>query len=135
MSQAEKRVRSVPGAEVFFGESVAQYLADLSDEAYATETAAEGLLLGKLYSDDRGSYCIVSGVSQDLSGISNAVGWFRSAEGGSSVDQSDIRKVRSLFGYAKTYVIAVDCGRGEMATYSVENGVARKVPSAMVENL
>ncbi len=135
MIQTEKRARSVPGAELFFGESVAQYLADLSDEAYATETTTEGLLLGKTYSDDRGSYCIVSGVSQDLGRSSHAVGWFRSVEGGSSMDQSDIRKIQSLFGYIKVYVIAVDCSLGEMATYSVENGVARKIPSAMVENL
>ena len=135
MTQTEKRTRSMPGAELFFGESVAQYLADLSDEAYASETCIEGLLLGKLYFDDRGTYCIVSGLTQDLSRIPNAVGWFRSCEGNCTMTQADVRKVQSLFGYTKVYAIAVDCSGGEMAMYSVDNGVARKVPSAMVENL
>lgn len=125
----------MPGAELFFGESVAQYLADLSDEAYDSETSIEGFLLGRFYSDDRGIYCIVSGVTQDPDRTSHAVGWFRSAEGGCVMGQSDVRKVQSLFGYRRAYVISVDCSRGEMAMYSVENGVARKVPSAMVENL
>jgi hypothetical protein len=41
----------------------------------------------------------------------------------------------SLFGYIRVYAIAVDYAQGSMAMYSVENGAARKVPSAMVENL
>ncbi len=135
MTQIEMRIRSVPGAELFFGESVAQYLADLSDEAFRTETSIEGLLLGRIYSDECGVYCVVSGVTQDFDRSSHAVGWFKSGDGDCSMDQSDVRKTQALFGYSKAYAISVNCTRGEMATYSVENGVARKVPSVMVENL
>lgn len=131
----EKRTRPVSGAELFFGESVAQYLADISDEAYGSESASEGLLLGKLYSDDCGTYCIVSGVTQDLSETSNAVGWFRSSEGGCTITQTDIVELQSIFGYVPAYAVIIDCFKGEMAMYAVKNGVARKTPSVMIENM
>ena len=134
MTQTEKIKRTVPGAELFFGESVAQYLADLSDEAYAEETETEGLLLGRIYHDDGGEYAVISGVSGDLAQMKDAVGWFRSSDGRCDIDQSDVRRIISLFGYVRVYVIAVDYSQGAMAMYAVENGVARKVPSAMIEN-
>lgn len=135
MTQTECRRRTVPGAELFFGESVAQYLADISDEAFYSGAEAEGLLLGKVCYDDIGSYCIVSGVSQDLSNTEHAVGWFRSSASGTGPGPEGIRRLISLFGYVKRYAIVIDYSVGTMAMFAVENGAARKVSSAMVENL
>ena len=143
MTQTDGNRRTVPGAELFFGESVAQYLADLSDDVFSEEGYAEGLLLGRRYRDDLGQYVIISRVTQDMSRTADAVGWFKSSES-CDIDQNDISRMVSLFGYIRmvslfgyirVYAIAVDYAQGSMAMYSVENGAARKVPSAMVENL
>ena len=133
MTQTDGNRRTVPGAELFFGESVAQYLADLSDDVFSEEGYAEGLLLGRRYRDDLGQYVIISGVTQDMSRTADAVGWFKSSES-CDIDQNDISRMVSLFGYIRIYAIAVDYAQGSMAMYAVENGVSRKVPSAMVEN-
>ncbi len=135
MTQAEFLARSVPGAELFFGESVAQYLADISDEAYGEEAEATGFLLGKAYRDTAGEYAVVSGITQDASKSANAVGLFRSSLSGISATQEDVRRSAAVFGYVRAYLIIVDAVQGAMAMYVVENGAARKVPSAMVENL
>ena len=134
MTQTETNRRTVPGAELFFGESVAQYLADLSDDVFSEEGYAEGLLLGRRYRDDLGEYVIVSGITQDLSRTKDAVGWFKSSES-CDIGQADIARMVALFGYVRTCAIAVDYAQGSMAMYIVENGVARRAPSAMVENL
>ena len=133
MTQTDSR-RTVPGAELFFGESVAQYLADLSDDVFSEEGYAEGLLLGRRYRDDLGQYVIISGVTQDMTNVKDAVGWFKSSDS-CEINQQDIGRMVSLFGYIRIYAIAVDYAQGSMAMYSVENGAARKIPSAMVENL
>lgn len=135
MTQIGFLPRSVPGAELLFGESVAHYLADISDEAYGEETETSGFLLGKVYRDSAGEYAIVSGVTQDPSRSSNAVGLFRSSLSGMGATQEDVRRATSVFGYVRTYMIIVDAVQGAMSMFVVENGVARKVPSAMVENL
>lgn len=133
MTQTDNR-RTVPGAELFFGESVAQYLADLSDDVFSEEGYAEGLLLGRRYRDDLGQYVIISGVTQDMTNVKDAVGWFKSSDT-CEINQQDIGHMVSLFGYIRIYAIGVDYAQGSMAMYAVENGAARKVPSAMVENL
>lgn len=135
MTQMEEIKRVVPGAELFFGESVAQYLADISDEAFYSGAEAEGLLLGKLYHDDLGVYCIVSGITQDLSDTAHAVGYFRSSSEGSLMDQAGLRRASALLGHGRIYAVVVDQAKGEMAMYRLENGTFWKVPSAMVENL
>ena len=133
MTQTDSR-RTVPGAELFFGESVAQYLADLSDDVFSEEGYAEGLLLGRRYRDDLGQYVIISGVTQDMTNVKDAVGWFKSSDS-CEINQQDIGRMVSLFGYIRIYAIAVDYAQGSMAMYAVENGAARKIPSTMVENL
>lgn len=135
MSQIEEINRTVPGAELFFGESVAQYLADISDEAYTEEKEAVGFLLGRFYRDAKGIYAVVSGVTQDVAKAASAVGIFRSSLSGGDASQEDVRRAASVFGYTRTYLIVIDAVQGAMAMYLVENGVARKVPSAMIENL
>ncbi len=135
MSQTEFVPRSVPGAELFFGESVAQYLADISDEAYGEEAEAAGFLLGRAYRDSAGDYAVVSGVTQDPARSASAVGVFRSSLSGIDATQEDVRRAVSVFGYVRVYVIIVDAVQGAMSMYAVENGAARKVRSAMVENL
>ncbi len=135
MSQMEEIPRTVPGAELFFGESVAQYLAEISEEAYLAESTVEGLLLGKRFVDAQGEYAVISGMTQNTAKPLNAVGWFRSSEDGDTVTPGDLSRIYSLFGYARTYAIIVDSVKEAMAMYVVENGVARKVRSVMVENL
>ncbi len=135
MPQTEFLPRSVPGAEMLFGESVAQYLADVSDEAYGEEAEAAGFLLGRIYRDSAGEYAVVSGVTQDPSRASGAVGFFRSSLSGIDATQEDVRRAVSVFGYVRVYAVIVDAVQGAMAMYVVENGTARKVSSAMVENL
>ena len=125
----------MPGAELFFGESVAQFLADISDEAYAEEAEAEGFLLGKLYHDSLGGYAVVSGVTQDPNGADAAVGYFRSSLEGCGFTQKDARRCIDLFGYVRVYAVIIDASQGEMAMYVLENGAARKVPSVMLESL
>ena len=127
--------RSVPGAELLFGESVAHYLADISDESYGEESESTGFLLGKVYRDSAGEYAIVSGVTQDPTKTMNAVGLFRSSLSGFDANDGDVRRAVSLFGSARIYMIIVDAVQGAMCMYVVENGIARKVRSAMVENL
>ena len=135
MATKQELSRIVPGAELFFGESVAQYLADISDEAYSEEKEAVGFLLGGSYHDSRGDYAVVSGVTQDVAKASSAVGLFRSSLSGGDATQEDVRRAVSVFGYTRTYLIVIDAVQGAMGMYAVENGVARKVPSAMVESL
>ena len=135
MATKQEISRIVPGAELFFGESVAQYLADISDEAYSEEKEAVGFLLGGTYHDSRGDYAVVSGVTQDVAKASSAVGIFRSSLSGGDATQEDVRRAVSVFGYTRTYLIVIDAVQGAMGMYAVENGVARKVPSAMVESL
>ena len=135
MATKQEISRIVPGAELFFGESVAQYLADISDEAYSEEKEAVGFLLGGSYHDSRGDYAVVSGVTQDVAKASSAVGIFRSSLSGGDATQEDVRRAVSVFGYTRTYLIVIDAVQGAMGMYAVENGVARKVPSAMVESL
>ena len=135
MVRTEEIDRMVPGAELFFGESVAQYLADLSDEALYNEKEAVGFLLGKLYHDAKGTYAVISGVTQDAAGSASAVGIFRSSLSDGTATQEDVRRAVSVFGYTRSYLIVIDAAQGAMGMYLVENGVARKVPSAMVENL
>ena len=135
MATKQELSRIVPGAELFFGESVAQYLADISDEAYSEEKEAVGFLLGGSYHDSRGDYAVVSGVTQDVAKASSAVGIFRSSLSGGDATQEDVRRAVSVFGYTRTYLIVIDAVQGAMGMYAVENGVARKVPSAMVESL
>ena len=135
MATKQEISRIVPGAELFFGESVAQYLADISDEAYSEEKEAVGFLLGGTYHDSRGDYAVVSGVTQDIAKASSAVGIFRSSLSGGDATQEDVRRAVSVFGYTRTYLIVIDAVQGAMGMYAVENGVARKVPSAMVESL
>ncbi len=135
MATKQEISRIVPGAELFFGESVAQYLADISDEAYSEEKEAVGFLLGGSYHDSRGDYAVVSGVTQDVAKASSAVGLFRSSLSGGDATQEDVRRAVSVFGYTRTYLIVIDAVQGAMGMYAVENGVARKVPSAMVESL
>ena len=135
MATKQEISRIVPGAELFFGESVAQYLADISDEAYSEEKEAVGFLLGGSYHDSRGDYAVVSGVTQDVAKASSAVGIFRSSLSGGDATQEDVRRAVSVFGYIRTYLIVIDAVQGAMGMYAVENGVARKVPSAMVESL
>ena len=114
MTQTDGNRRTVPGAELFFGESVAQYLADLSDDVFSEEGYAEGLLLGRRYRDDLGQYVIISGVTQDMSRTADAVGWFKSSES-CDIDQNDISRMVSLFGYIRVYARAVDYAQGSMA--------------------
>jgi len=135
MVQIEEVNRTVPGAELFFGESVAQYLADLSDEAYSEEKEAAGFLLGRFYRDARGTYAVVSGVTQDVAKAGSAVGIFRSSLSGGDATQEDVRRAVSVFGYTRSYLIVIDAVQGAMGMYLIDNGVARKVLSAMVENL
>ena len=135
MATKQELSRIVPGAELFFGESVAQYLADISDEAYSEEKEAVGFLLGGSYHDSRGDYAVVSGVTQDVAKASSAVGIFRSSLSGGDATQEDVRRAVSVFGYTRTYLIVIDAVQGAMGMYAVENGVARKVPSAMVESI
>ena len=135
MATKQEISRIVPGAELFFGESVAQYLADVSDEAYSEEKEAVGFLLGGTYHDSRGDYAVVSGVTQYVAKASSAVGIFRSSLSGGDATQEDVRRAVSVFGYTRTYLIVIDAVQGAMGMYAVENGVARKVPSAMVESL
>lgn len=132
MTQTEETKRAVPGAEMFFGESVAQYLAELSDEAYQAELGIEGLLLGKAYSDNAGQYVVVSGITQDYSKTAESVGWFGSSD--STVFSPEHLRIMDGIFKSRAYAIIVDASRGAMATYSVEHGVARKIPSVMVEN-
>lgn len=135
MTQTEEILRMMPGAELFFGESVAQFLADISDEAYTEEAEAEGFLLGRSYHDSIGNYAVVSGVTQNRNGADSAVGYFRSSLEGCGFTQKDVRRCIELFGYARVYAIIIDASQGAMAMYVLENGVARKVPSAMLESL
>ncbi len=135
MSQTEEIPRTVPGVELFFGESVAQYLAEISEEAYSAESSAEGFLLGKRFTDPQGEYAVVSGVTQDVAKAGQTVGWFRSSESGNVVTPGDLSKIYTLFGYSRVYVIIIDSSAESMAMYVAENGVARKVKSVMVENL
>lgn len=135
MASTEEISRIVPGAELFFGESVAQYLADISDEAYSEEKEAVGFLLGGYYNDVRGTYAVVSGVTQDVAKASSAVGIFRSSLSGGDATQEDVGRAASVFGYTRSYLIVIDAVQGAMGMYVIENGVARKVPSAMVESL
>ena len=67
MTQTDGNRRTVPGAELFFGESVAQYLADLSDDVFSEEGYAEGrwivldfgyVLLHIFYPEEREYYNI-----------------------------------------------------------------------------
>ena len=134
MTQTEGMKRIAPGAEVFFGESVVQYLADLSDTAFYEGADAEGLLLGKVMRDDGGDYAVISGATQDMARATDAIGCFFSTEKGCEMAQDRVRRVNSLFGYSKVYVMAVDQSEGAIATYVVENGAARKAPSVMIEN-
>lgn len=135
MSQNDVIPRMVPGAELFFGESVAQYLASMADDVYDMESSAEGLLIGRAYSDPRGDYVVISGVTQDLARTDGIVGMFRISEDGCIVSQHDLSRSYTVFGYRRAYMIKLDSAQGTMAMYVLENGVARKVPSAMLESL
>ena len=113
----------------------ARYCATLSDEAYSEEKEAVGFLLGGYYHDVRGTYAVVSGVTQDVAKASSAVGIFRSSLSGGDATQEDVGRAASVFGYTRSYLIVIDAVQGAMGMYVIENGVARKVPSAMVESL
>ncbi|MCQ2079575.1 MAG: hypothetical protein MJZ38_05950 [archaeon] len=133
MTQAADPKRIVSGVEMFFGESVAQYLADVSDESYYDESVAEGLLLGKVFVDDQGRYVVISGATQDLGRTESAVGWFRCSPCADEVSENDLRRIRSVLGDSGAYMILANSQQGTLSMYSVDH-VVRKVRSIMIEN-
>lgn len=135
MCQAEVSKRIVPGVELFFGESVAQYIAELSDESYYEETVAEGLLLGKSFLDNEGRYTVVSGVSQSYSKLENSIGWFRCSSESDVLSPEEIRKLESLFPSNSPYVILANPQNGTLAMYRLDFGHLTKVRSIMLESM
>lgn len=135
MSQIDEVPRTVPGAEMFFGETVAQYLAELSSQMYEEESECEGLLLGRCYHDTHGDYVIVSGATQNMSADDSAVGWFTISPDAGRVGLSQLRRTKDLFGKKKVYLMILNSVAETMAIFSIEGESSRIVPSVMVENL
>lgn len=135
MVSLTEKTRSAPGAELFIDGSVASEIANTADDAYFDETDTEGLLIGSMFVDRRGTYGTVKGISADVGDTSSAVGWFRSSEDGCAMSQKDISRHMRLFGKGKAYAIMVDAGQSSMAMYTVEDGVAVKVSAVMTEGL
>ena len=74
-----------------------------------------------------------SPVCSTMSGIHEAIGWFRTSPDGTSMSQRDIARHVGLFGRDKAFAIMVDNVASSFAIYAVEDGIPRKVQAAVLE--
>ena len=125
MRDIPERTR-ISKAELFVTDMMFDMIADLSDDAYYRETDAEGLIAGLFYRDVLGVYGVASGLIPAMSGIHEAIGWFRTS-------QRDIARHVGLFGRDKAFAIMVDNVASSFAIYAVEDGIPRKVQAAVLE--
>lgn len=132
MRDIPERTR-ISKAELFVTDMMFDMIADLSDDAYYRETDAEGLIAGLFYRDVLGVYGVASGLIPAMSGIHEAIGWFRTSPDGTSMSQRDIARHVGLFGRDKAFAIMVDNVASSFAIYAVEDGIPRKVQAAVLE--
>lgn len=125
--------RPIPGAELFLSESLMNAFAEIGDEAYDVAKAVCGSIVGSRHEDGRGTWTEAVGLSYELP-LEDAVGWFRSREGGGiEMSEDDVRKHVSLFGKERAYAVMIDPSMSSLAIFTVEDGVPVKPRAAVME--
>ena len=129
----ETKTRYAPGAELFVPESLMEGFADLGDGAYDSESSSSGFILGTRFSDTRGVWTELTGISGDES-LTGAVGWFRTSEGnGLEMSAADVRRHRELFGKERAYAVMMDPSASSLVFYTVEDDVPVRVRAMVME--
>ena len=129
----EERIRYAAGAELFVPERLMDAFADLGDGAYDSESPTSGMILGRRYSDTRGTWTEMESISGDQAS-DDAVGWFRTSEdGGLDMSPADIRRHEDIFGSVRAYAVMIDPSQSSLAFYTVEDGVPVKVRVMVME--
>lgn len=118
----DEKMRPAPGAELFAAESFMEALANIGDSAYDSEKRHSGTVLGRRYSDVRGTWAEALALSFD-DDPEDVIGWFRTSEvAGTAMSEEDVREHRSRFGKSRAYAVMIDPSQSSLAFYTVEDG-------------
>ncbi|MDD4185188.1 MAG: Mov34/MPN/PAD-1 family protein [Candidatus Methanomethylophilaceae archaeon] len=135
-------------ADLFMPEAVIMQIAAHADLGLEEDREVMGLLIGRIYEDDKGEYAVVEDAvtsklesdramvrfdRDDMSALVDAidgmppgtdiVGWYHSHPGyGCFMSETDVRTQDGLFGGACGFALVVDPKRKEMAVFDSNPG-------------
>jgi len=141
-AETEYRKRTVPGASFFIPEFALSLMADHADAGLETDTEVMGLMIGRFYKDDRGTYAVVDrpvssklisskyGVRFDEESMEELfdslemgekeciVGWYHShLDIGCFLSPTDIATQNGMFGGECGFALVIDPVRKEIKAF------------------
>ncbi len=153
------RRRSVPGVQLFMGDSVILTMAAHADIGFAEEKEIMGLIIGTVYSDEEGEYSVADGTattkldstkvsvkfdpdsledlftSIDENESGTVVGWYHSHPGfGCYLSDVDIKTHSEIFGDGIGFSVVIDPSDETLMVFTVEDGRSKKVQMVVSED-
>ena len=141
-AETEYRKRTVPGASIFIPEFALSLMTDHADAGLETDTEVMGLMIGRFYRDDRGTYAVVDrpvssklisskyGVRFDEESMGELfdslemgekeciVGWYHShLDIGCFLSPTDIATQNGMFGGECGFALVIDPVRKEIKVF------------------
>ncbi len=158
-AELEEKPRKAPGASLFVRKEVLEKMTDHADEGLDEEKEIMGLMVGKLYRDNKGVYAevfsvITSNLQSDMVSVrfdsvsmddlfdaideleddNMVVGWYHSHPGfGCFMSETDIKTQDGLFGKLGGFAIVIDPVRQELKAFDSNPGDPSEIKMIILE--
>ena len=158
-TERKYRIRSVPGVQLFMGESVISTMAAHADIGFADEKEIMGLILGTVYLDEEGEYSVADGTATtklDSTNVSvrfdpealedlfksidenksgTVVGWYHSHPGfGCYLSDTDIKTHSDIFGDGIGFSVVIDPSDETLMVFTVKDGYSKNADMIVSED-
>ena len=157
-AETEYRRRTVPAASIFIPEFALSLMADHADAGLETDTEVMGLMIGRFYKDEYGTYAVVDrpvssklissryGVRFDEESMGElfdslemgekecVVGWYHShLDIGCFLSPTDIATQNGLFGGECGFALVIDPVRKEIRVFDSTIDEPKKVDMVVID--